>query len=145
MNQKNCFHVRCFLHWKLCPILATPPPPINGSTNVKSKKNNCSCICQQHVSTYYVYKLATDHRTKKDPFHAVEVLFWIVVISRVTVRVMMFNSTFNNIPVISWRSVLVEETGVPKENHRPTASLWQTSYKQVQSYMLKHDVRCSYV
>ena len=30
----------------------------------------------------------------------------------------MFNTTFNNISVISWRSVLlVEETGVPGENH----------------------------
>jgi hypothetical protein len=36
---------------------------------------------------------------------------------------MMFNATFNNISVISWRSVLlVEETRVPGENHRPTAS-----------------------
>jgi len=31
----------------------------------------------------------------------------------------MFNATFNNISVISWRSVLlVEEAGVPGENHR---------------------------
>jgi hypothetical protein len=31
---------------------------------------------------------------------------------------MMFNTTFNNISVILWRSVLlVEETGVPGENH----------------------------
>ena len=33
---------------------------------------------------------------------------------------MMFNTTFNNISVISERSVsLVEETGVARENHRP--------------------------
>jgi hypothetical protein len=39
------------------------------------------------------------------------------------VRVMVFNATFNNISVISWQSVLlVEETGVPGENHRPVAS-----------------------
>jgi hypothetical protein len=39
------------------------------------------------------------------------------------VRVMVFNATFNNISVISWRSVLLgEETGVPVENHRPVAS-----------------------
>ena len=38
-------------------------------------------------------------------------------------RVMVFNLTFNNIPVISLRSsLLVEETGVPGENHRPVAS-----------------------
>ena len=35
------------------------------------------------------------------------------------VRFMVFNATFNNISVISWRSVLLmEETGVPGENHR---------------------------
>jgi hypothetical protein len=37
--------------------------------------------------------------------------------------VMVFNATFNNISDISWRSVLlVEETVVPGENHRPVAS-----------------------
>jgi hypothetical protein len=45
---------------------------------------------------------------------------------------MVFNATFNNISVISWWSVLlVEETWVPGENHRPVASHWQT---------LSHDV-----
>jgi hypothetical protein len=35
--------------------------------------------------------------------------------------------TFNNILVISWGSVLLEEeTGVPKENHRPVESHRQT-------------------
>ena len=38
------------------------------------------------------------------------------------VRVMVFNATFNNISSISWQSVLlVEETGVPGENHRSAA------------------------
>ena len=33
-------------------------------------------------------------------------------------RVIVFNATFNNILVILWRSVLlVEETGIPVENH----------------------------
>ena len=41
--------------------------------------------------------------------------------------VMMFNATFNNISVISWRSVLVEETGVPGENHRPITNTNQVS------------------
>ena len=32
---------------------------------------------------------------------------------------MVFNTTLNNIPVISWQSVLlVEETRVPRENHQ---------------------------
>jgi hypothetical protein len=40
---------------------------------------------------------------------------------------MVFNATFNNISVTSWRSVLsVEETGVSRKNHHPVASHWQT-------------------
>jgi hypothetical protein len=36
---------------------------------------------------------------------------------------MVFNAIFNNIPVISWWSdLLVEETGVPGDNHKPAAS-----------------------
>ena len=39
------------------------------------------------------------------------------------VCLVVFNATFNNISVISWWSVLlVEETRVPGENHRPVAS-----------------------
>jgi hypothetical protein len=40
---------------------------------------------------------------------------------------MVFNATFNNIAVLSWRLVLLmEETGVPGEIHRPVAHHWQT-------------------
>jgi hypothetical protein len=44
----------------------------------------------------------------------------------------LFDATFNNISVISWRSVLlVEETGGHGENHQPAASHWQTSSHNV--------------
>ena len=47
---------------------------------------------------------------------------------------MVFNATFNNISAIPRRSVLlVEENGVPGENHRPAASNWQTSSHNVVS------------
>jgi len=37
---------------------------------------------------------------------------------------MVFNATFNNISVVLWQSVLlVEETRVPVENHRPAIIL----------------------
>jgi len=40
---------------------------------------------------------------------------------------MVFNAIFNNISVISWQSVLlVKETEVPGENHRPDPSHSQT-------------------
>jgi len=48
---------------------------------------------------------------------------------------MVFNATFNNISVISWQSVLVvEETGVPGENHQSAASHWQTLSHNVSFY-----------
>ena len=41
---------------------------------------------------------------------------------RLGVRFMVFNGTFNQISVISWRSVvLLEETVVPGENHIPVS------------------------
>jgi hypothetical protein len=50
---------------------------------------------------------------------------WYCILSGV--RVMVFNATFNNISVISWRSIsLVEETGLPWEKHRAVTSHWQT-------------------
>jgi len=39
----------------------------------------------------------------------------------------VFNTTLTNISVISWRSVLlVDETEIPRENHRPATSHWHT-------------------
>jgi hypothetical protein len=39
----------------------------------------------------------------------------------------MFNNTFSNISVISYAVfLLIEETVVPRENHLPAASHWQT-------------------
>jgi len=36
---------------------------------------------------------------------------------------MVFNASLNNISAISWRAVLlVDDIGVPGENHRPVAS-----------------------
>jgi len=48
-------------------------------------------------------------------------------VENISVCLMVFNATFNNISVISWRSVLlVEETGLSGENHRSVTSHWQT-------------------
>ena len=45
------------------------------------------------------------------------------------VRVMEVNVTFNNILVILWWSVLLlGETAVPRENHRPAASHCMTNF-----------------
>jgi hypothetical protein len=53
---------------------------------------------------------------------------------------MVFNGTFNNISVISWRSVLLMgETGVHGENHRPVASHRQTLSHNVVSSTPRHE------
>ena len=53
------------------------------------------------------------------------------------IMAMVFNATLNNISVISWRSILLmEETGVVEENHRPVASHWQTL--SLSNFKLKH-------
>ena len=53
---------------------------------------------------------------------------------------MVFNTTFNNISVISWGSVLlVEEIRVTRENHRPIASQGQTLSQNVVSSTPLHE------
>ena len=53
------------------------------------------------------------------------------------VCLMVINATFNNISVISWRSVLLEEeTGVPWENHWTVASHWHTLSHNVEHLAL---------
>jgi hypothetical protein len=53
---------------------------------------------------------------------------------------MVYNATFYNISVISWLSVLlIEEIGVPGDNHQPAASHYQTLSHNVVSSTLRHD------
>jgi len=64
-------------------------------------------------------------------------MFWL----KVGLWFMVFNATFNNISVLSWWSVLlVEETGVPGENHWPVRSHWQTLSPNVVSSTPRDDV-----
>ena len=42
---------------------------------------------------------------------------------------MVFNTTFNNISVISWRSILLVD--VPAENHQPVASRGRILYYHI--------------
>ena len=53
---------------------------------------------------------------------------------------MTFNTIFNNMSATSWRSVLlVEETGVSRENHRPATRHSQTLSHNVVSSTPHHD------
>ena len=70
------------------------------------------------------------YRDTNPDMQAVPSKAWVLfVVARVPRRFELifwcFNATFNNISAISWRPVLVvEEAGVPGENHRPWASNW---------------------
>ena len=69
------------------------------------------------------------------------VLLCIILYRLFVCLLMVFNATFNNISVISWRSVLLaEETGVPGENHRPVGSHWQTLSHNVVSSTPLHEL-----
>ena len=53
---------------------------------------------------------------------------------------MVSNAIFNNISVISWWLILlVEETRVSGENHRPAVSQWETLSHNVVSSTSRHE------
>ena len=67
-------------------------------------------------------------------------IFFLELLEKDLAWFMMFNATFNNISAISWRSVLlVEETGVPGENHRLVASHRQTLSRNVVLSTPRHE------
>ena len=53
----------------------------------------------------------------------------------------VYNAIFNNMSIISWLSVLLmEETGVPRKNHQPIESHWQTLSHNIVSSTLKTNI-----
>ena len=59
---------------------------------------------------------------------------------RLMVWFIVFNTTFKPISVISWQPVLMmEETGVPRENHWPVTNHWQTLSHNVVSSTPHHE------
>ena len=73
----------------------------------------CSMTFRQ--SNMFLKKLEANLKVKFDSVIAHFDLIWFFV----------FNATFSNISAISWQPVLVvEEAGVPGENHWPWASNW---------------------
>jgi len=82
---------------------------------------------QNHANSKDLYQLSTLNITLGSIFKWINIQAFTGTQWKVFVCLMVFNATFNNISVISWRSVLLmEEPGGPGENHRPVASHWQT-------------------
>ena len=98
------------------------------------------CICYSKMDLRFTAMVSTREEEKLyrllvyDGFHYW--YLWWYINWGFGLGVIGLNSTFNNISVISWRSVLlVEETGVLGESHWPVASYWQTLSHNVVSYM----------
>jgi hypothetical protein len=126
----HCLSSPLFFLWPLCclsfidlQLLVTPLVSSNSSYFF-------SCVTSWNmISTRYPI-----HNGKialyiiicyKFVYFFIYILFVLIHLSLVWFKV--FNAIFNNISVISWQSVLlVKETGVPGENHRPVTSHWQT-------------------
>jgi hypothetical protein len=87
----------------------------------------CHCIV---CTLIHVFKLPTGYLLTFSFY------FDMVVFSlRVSVSVMRFNVTFNNSSARSWWSViLVEETELHGENHKPPTSHWQSLSHNVVSH-----------
>ena len=108
----------CLHDWKSREYCLTPVRP--------SVRSILSCFCPPNCSYHF----------------KVEAFFY-------RIRVMLFNATFNYFSVISWQSVLlVEETGVHRETHRPVANHWQTVSHNVVSFFDRINVHiyqiCAY-
>jgi hypothetical protein len=105
------------------------------------KESNCVILHTLYLCICYSQWLLIwgVHIEKKTPIEISSFLMFVCL--------MVFNATFNNISVISWRSVLlVEETGGPGENHWAVASHWQTlSNNVVHLALIKirtHNISC---
>jgi hypothetical protein len=93
--------------------------------SMHSKEGEMSCIDVLEVSILHLSTIfPLDYGNVTTVCYLwVFILFYIMNNLKIwLVDFMVFNATFNNISAISWRSVLlVEETRVPGENHRPVA------------------------
>jgi hypothetical protein len=87
------------------------------------------CVCLSPLSNLFylmftVYCWLPNSLSHRGPLKCIGYNMYIPI---QMVCLMMLNATFNNISVISWRSVLlVENTGGLWENHRPVACHWHT-------------------
>jgi hypothetical protein len=118
-------HIFCITKVKLCTgvqlIFETPSHPY-----ILSAWKPYRYICSTKTTTHsYVIGVIVD------PFiHLIKIIKNALININFTLDQLMvrgytvvFNATFNTISAISWQSVLlVEETGIPGETHRPAAS-----------------------
>ena len=88
-------------------------------------------VCLSHKDVSNTHRHDNYHHHHDSPLIF---LYWLVG------WFMVFNANFNNISVLLWQSVLlVEETEVSGENHRPATSHLPTLSHNVVSSTLRHE------
>ena len=93
-----------------------------GIPSMTTNLSGFGCFMNEHIQDPKSYGIYIIDRRFKSFDESVQQLSQVYT-NKIRGRVMVFNATFNNISVISLRSVLlVEETRLPGENHRPAAS-----------------------
>ena len=97
------------LRWEVWVHKTSLTPPRFIAVAVPCQRSEPSCIC-------------FDRGIDFDSLNDYSIGFWNCYD---LIWSLVFNATFSNISAISWRLVLmVEEAGVPGENHRPWARNW---------------------
>jgi hypothetical protein len=87
-------------------------PHLTWHLAVQRGIQRANCHTWQHVIIILLFNNKNRYDTVFEHYGLID---WFIV----------FNTTFSNISAISWRPVLVvEEAGVPGENHRPWVSNW---------------------
>ena len=93
-----------------------------GIPSMTTNLSGFGCFMNEHIQDPKSYGIYIIDRRFKSFDESVQQLSQVYT-NKISGRVMVFNATFNNISVISLRSVLlVEKTRLPGENHRPAAS-----------------------
>jgi len=115
-----------FVHtFKNCNVRSTDKN-IDIWLEYKWKQSVIIFTCYQQKTNNQSIYLKQTIRVSRVPYFSPEFVWFCFV------WFMVFNANFNNISVISWWSVLlVEETGIPWENHQPVPRHWQTLFGPV--------------
>jgi hypothetical protein len=107
--------------------------PVTFKPHLNSRYLNSFISCYQNASYwelfFYLCKQKMENNTSSSKiaiewFEGLSNLWLELITLNLKGWVMVFNTTFNNISVILWWSVLL--MGETAENHRPVASHWQT-------------------
>ena len=111
-------HFPSLLHLSHVPALQVKSGQCS-TLNLVEVSSGLQLSLSGHVRPYLIHLLS---RQFEHHWHVWNKTYYYIDAHKILVRFMVFNATFNNISVL-----LLEETGVSRENHRPATRHLQTS------------------